>query len=112
MTQPPNAIFSPEYEHLREVLISARQEAGLTQASVAARFGRSAPFVTLFEKGQRRLDVLDFFNLVTALGYDPGEIAQRVFSGFHEVQARARARTPSPSAAPSVPSDNVPSGAR
>jgi len=87
-------VFSPEYEHLREVLISARQEAGLTQAALAARLGRTGAHITLFEKGQRRLEILDFYNLVNALGYDPVELAARVFAGFHEIQTSSRAESP------------------
>jgi transcriptional regulator with XRE-family HTH domain len=89
MSPPPNPVFSPEYDHLREVLIAARQEAGLTQAAAAARLGRSTAYVALFENGQRRLDVLDFHNLAVALGHEPATLAQRVFEGFRGIQAAA-----------------------
>jgi len=88
----PNPVFTPEYDHLREVLIGARHEAGLSQAALAARLGRTSGYIALFETGQRRLDVLDFHNLVAALGHDPADVAQRVFAGFREIQAAAGGR--------------------
>jgi len=37
----------------------ARKEAGLTQAEVAKRLGRTQSFVTKAERGERRLDVVE-----------------------------------------------------
>lgn len=53
-------------------LISAiRLARGLTQRDVAARLGRSRPFVSLIESGQRALRVEDAASWADALGVDP-----------------------------------------
>jgi len=96
MSQPSNPIFSPEYDHLRRVLLRARQDAGLTQAALAARLGRSTAHVTLLENGQRRVEILDFFNHVTALGLEPLAVADEVFGGFREVRSTSPAAASAP----------------
>jgi transcriptional regulator with XRE-family HTH domain len=86
MSTPPNPVFSLEYERLRGVLIAARKASGMSQEALALRLGRGKSFVTMFENGQRRLDILDFHNLVVALGRDPLVVAEVVFDGFRPTE--------------------------
>jgi predicted transcriptional regulator len=65
------SIHSPEHTKLRELLIAARQKAGLTQQEVADRLGRPQSFVAKYEGGERRLDVIEFVEIATSLGSDP-----------------------------------------
>ena len=70
----------PEYHRLRELLIAARIDAGLTQAEVAERLGRTQSFVSKYENGERGLDVLDFFWLCSALGTEPNFLFQNAIT--------------------------------
>lgn len=56
---------------LRKLLVSARKESGLTQADVALRLKRPQSFVSKYEHGERRLDLVEFLEVATALGVDP-----------------------------------------
>jgi len=78
----PKTIFGGDHRHLVEVLIEARKRAGLKQEEVAERLGRDQTFVSLIERGQRRLDIIEFIRLAEALDRDPvalfGDIVGRV----------------------------------
>ena len=52
-------------------LTKARKEAGLTQAVLAARLGRPQSFVSKYESGERRLDVLEFLEVARSIGFNP-----------------------------------------
>jgi len=66
----PQTIRSPRQELLVQRLIEARKEAGLTQAELAARFGRHQPFIANIESGQRRIDLVELIDLAGVIGLD------------------------------------------
>jgi transcriptional regulator with XRE-family HTH domain len=59
---------------LRRLLAQARQNAGLTQVALAKKLGRPQSFVSKFERGERRLDVIEFLDVARALNVDPARI--------------------------------------
>ena len=63
---------------LRELLTEARSNAGLTQIDVAGRLGRPQSFVSKYESGERRLDVVEFLEVCTAVQADPGKVLRQV----------------------------------
>ncbi len=67
----PKTIFGGSHAYLVEILREARERAGLRQSDVAERLGRDQTYVSLIERGQRRVDVIEFFDIATALGVDP-----------------------------------------
>jgi transcriptional regulator with XRE-family HTH domain len=56
------------------LLTAARRDAGLTQWALANALGRPQSFVSKMENGERRLDVVQFLDVTTALGVDPAKI--------------------------------------
>lgn len=54
---------STAYRRFVARLRQARLKAGLTQAEVARRLNRQQSFVSKFESGERRLDVLELSEL-------------------------------------------------
>ena len=52
--------------------------AGVTQVELAARLGRPQPFISFVERGERRIDVIEFYAIMKALGTDPER-------AFHEL---------------------------
>ena len=48
-----------------------RTEANLSQADVALRLDRPQSFVTKYETGERRIDVVEFIEIAEAVGFDP-----------------------------------------
>ena len=67
----PKTIFGGENRHLVEVLAQARRMSGLTQAQLAERVGKDQTFISIIERGQRRVDVLEFVALAKAMKADP-----------------------------------------
>lgn len=74
----PKTIFGGEHRHLVAVLVEARQASGLTQAELAAKVGKDQSFVSIIERGQRRVDVLEFVALARAMNADPAQLFERV----------------------------------
>lgn len=70
----PKSPFSRKHEHFRELLAEARRGAGLTQVALAKKLGRPQSFVSKFERGERRLDVIEFLDVTRALRVDPAQI--------------------------------------
>lgn len=65
------SVHSPEQQILRELLVAARDKAGLTQQKLAKRLGKPQSFVAKYEGGERRLDVIEFLTIARAIGADP-----------------------------------------
>ena len=65
------SVHSAEQLALRELLIAARDKAGLTQQKLAKRLGKPQSFVAKYEGGERRLDVIEFVVIARAIGADP-----------------------------------------
>ena len=51
--------------------MEARKTARLTQAELAGRLNRPQSFVSKYERGERRLDVVEFGEVARAIGLDP-----------------------------------------
>ena len=64
-------IHTGRHRKLRELLVARRKAAALTQTVVAERLGKPPSYVAKYEGGDRRLDVLEFLDVATAIGFDP-----------------------------------------
>jgi len=51
--------------------VEARKTAGLTQVEVAERLGQPQSYVSRYERGGRRLDVVEFLKVAEVMGVDP-----------------------------------------
>lgn len=60
-----------QYEAVGDVLAAARKRSGLTQEELARRLAKPQSFVSSYERGQRRVDVLELIAIVDALKLDP-----------------------------------------
>lgn len=70
----PRSRSSPRYARLGQLLIEARLTAGLTQAGLAQKLRRPQSYVSKYENGERRLDVIEFLEVTDQLGCRPDEI--------------------------------------
>jgi transcriptional regulator with XRE-family HTH domain len=71
-------LHSPEYEFLREQLTRGREKASLSQNEVAELLARTQSFVSKYEKGERRLDVVDFVRVCKVLKIDASKLLDQV----------------------------------
>ncbi|MFB8776855.1 helix-turn-helix domain-containing protein [Streptomyces broussonetiae] len=74
------SIYSAEYQRLCTLLRELRHEAGLTQVQVAAELGVPQSFVSKYESGERRLDVIELRYIAQALGMTLRVVLERLES--------------------------------
>lgn len=67
---------------LLRLLRSIRTEAGLPQQELAARLGRPQSYVSKYETGERRLDVLELREVCRACGVRLPDFAARLEQAF------------------------------
>ncbi len=66
----PRSIHTQQYQLLCDLMMEARDGAGLTQTELAEKLGRPQSYVSKYEIGERRLDVVEFLEVMRALGVD------------------------------------------
>ena len=59
-----------QQKKLLVLLRSVRVEAGLTQSELASRLGTDQTFISKYESGERRLDILELREVCQAIGVD------------------------------------------
>jgi transcriptional regulator with XRE-family HTH domain len=72
------SLFSPKHNRLRDALIAARKAQKLTQIDVSRKLRRPQSYVSKYERGERRLDVVEFLEVVRVIGADPCRILREV----------------------------------
>lgn len=70
----PSSIFTQRHQEFIGFIASARKAADITQVELAARLRRPQSFVSKVERGERRLDVIEFCQVAEALGHDPAKL--------------------------------------
>jgi len=71
-------IHDERYKRLIETLTAARRTAGISQIELAKRLGTRQQFVSKFESGERRLDVVELVDIGRALGLDVGALVSEI----------------------------------
>jgi transcriptional regulator with XRE-family HTH domain len=74
------SVHNKKYASFLDFLINARSQAGLTQVEVAARLTRPQSYVSKYENGERRLDVVEFLEIAQVLNFDPVKVIRRLNS--------------------------------
>jgi transcriptional regulator with XRE-family HTH domain len=64
------SVFTERYDRFRLLMVAARKSAGLTQDELARKLSRPQSFVSKYERGERRLDVVEFLEVARALDMD------------------------------------------
>lgn len=67
-------ISPDDHKVVGSYLGEVRRAAGVSQDELAARLKKPQSFVSSYERGQRRVDFLEFAQIMIALGQDPCEI--------------------------------------
>ncbi len=61
------SLQNPRYRKLLDALVDARKETGITQQSLAKSLKKPQSYVSKYESGERRIDVLEFIAICDAL---------------------------------------------
>ncbi|MFL6098555.1 MAG: helix-turn-helix domain-containing protein [Actinomycetales bacterium] len=75
------AIHGEAQKRLTALLRSSRQSAGLRQVDVAERLGVHQSFVSKYESGERRLDLIELEQVCSALGLSLSEFVRQYQGG-------------------------------
>jgi transcriptional regulator with XRE-family HTH domain len=67
-------LSSPQHPTLVQFLREVREASGVTQVELAKHLGRDQSSISLLERGQRRVDVIEFIRIAEALNIDPVEL--------------------------------------
>lgn len=66
------------YEMFQKALVEARQSQSLTQTDIAARLRKPQSYVSKYETGERRLDVIEFLEVCQVLAIKPLTILKKL----------------------------------
>jgi len=67
-----------QYRVFTQLMTLARREAGVTQMELSRILGKPQSFVSKYESGERRLDVVEFISICKALGVPPTKLIKRL----------------------------------
>lgn len=70
----PKTIYCETYKHFCRLLIQARENANFTQTELAQILHKPQSYISKYERGDRRLDVLEFLVIANALKIDASSI--------------------------------------
>ena len=69
---------SPEHDKFVALIREARKKAGLTQAEAAEALGIRQSFISDIERGERRVDVIEFLQLCKIYQCDPARLVKKL----------------------------------
>jgi len=81
------SIFTLEQERLQELLRQIRQDAGLRQSELAKRLKVSQSYVSKYEAGEKRLDLIELRRICQVVGISLDEFVRR-FEDLIERESR------------------------
>jgi len=81
----PRTIFSKGHQCLQQLLRSVRHEAGLSQIELARKLRYPQSFVSKYENGERRLDLIELRQLCQAMGIPLQELVKRFERAFKKL---------------------------
>jgi transcriptional regulator with XRE-family HTH domain len=88
--------YSPRYGRFRALLRKVREEAGLSQTSLAEKLGKPQTFVSKSEIGERRIDFLETVDFCRACNLALNQFMERLENTAAAAQEAKRAKRRSP----------------
>ncbi len=70
----PGSLGTARYNKIVGLLVRARKKADLTQEQVANKLRKPQSFVAKYERGERRLDVVEFVDICKAIKVNSADI--------------------------------------
>lgn len=77
--------FTDAHRAMVAVLKKARLESGIDQADVAAKLGKNQSFISNIERGQRRVDMVEFFAIAKAINQNPVDIFIEISNNMPDI---------------------------
>ena len=76
----PAPIQDLRHQDIAALLVQLRKERGWLQQELAHRMRRTQTFVSKYETGLRRLDVIELLDILRALDADPHQFVDQVLA--------------------------------
>ena len=73
-------------EELCEAIAEVRKGQGVTQVQLAAKLGKPQSHISKVERGERRLDVVEFTRWIDAIGGSPPTVYQTLLNRLKALQ--------------------------
>ena len=74
--------FTEAHRILVSALAQTRRDMGVQQVELAAQLGKDQSYISNIERGQRRVDVIEFCEIARALKIDPVDWFARIVRDF------------------------------
>ena len=74
----PHSAFTDSYRRFQRILVTARKSKGMSQDALAKLLKKPQSFVSKYERGERRIDVVEFLDVAKALELDPVEVISQL----------------------------------
>lgn len=74
----PKSTFTEDYARLTRHLREVREASGMTQEQLAQKLDQGQSFVSKFERGERRLDVIELNEVCNAIGISLIDFLQEI----------------------------------
>lgn len=72
------SVFTKRYQLLLSILIALREDKGLPQHQLAKKLKKPQSFVSKYERGERRLDVIELLDITKALETDLHKVIDKL----------------------------------
>jgi transcriptional regulator with XRE-family HTH domain len=72
------SVFTEHYRYFLQLLIQERKNAGLSQQQLANKLNRPQSYISKYECGERRLDVIELLEVSEAIGFNVITLIQKL----------------------------------
>lgn len=66
----PKSQFSKEYKRFCRLMAEERKAAGMSQQELADALEKPQSYVSKYETGERRVDIIEYIEISRAIGFD------------------------------------------
>lgn len=73
-------IFTKQHQDFIRALREVRRSKGMTQVQLSERLERAQSYISNIERGERRIDVIEFMAIAAALNCDAAELFSEIVS--------------------------------
>lgn len=72
------SVFTDRYRLFLQLLIQERRDKGITQVQLAEKLQKPQSYVSKYENGERRLDLIEFLDIADCIGIDVAEFIKKL----------------------------------
>lgn len=72
------SVYTSRYSEFLKLIISARKQAGFTQQQLAQKLKKPQSYISKYERGERRLDVVEFLEIAEIIDIQPCEVLRKL----------------------------------